>query len=279
LKDRFARLREAHRLRDELRHNSDQVQRDRDEALRANEERDRLREVEKARRSGKRPLDAAAIAAAAVAIADAQGIEEVSMRKIAAVLGSGTMSLYHYVKTKDDLLTAMDDLIMGEILVSPHDLKGSWRGAMSAIARSTRDAYRRHPWALTLQTKGRAGINGLKHVEQSLAALASLSLSFEDKLAITIIVDDFVFGHSLRAQVSRAEEEQGANSEAALNQLAEFVVKALNPAQFPVLIDTIGDADPLEFVRRLATFNPGEWFDTGLQAMLDGLAKRYSLND
>src|SRR5215471_15921337 len=57
------------------------------------------------------------IAAAAVAIADAQGLDELSMRKIAAVLGAGTMSLYHHVRTKEDLLAIMDDLIMGEILV------------------------------------------------------------------------------------------------------------------------------------------------------------------
>ena len=58
-----------------------------------------------------------AIAAAAFAIADAKGFEAVSMRGIAAKLGAGTMTLYHYVRTKDDLVALMDDALMGEILI------------------------------------------------------------------------------------------------------------------------------------------------------------------
>jgi AcrR family transcriptional regulator len=241
------------------------------------DEEHRRREEERARRQGRRPLDAKAIAAAAVAIADVQGVEEVSMRKVAAVLGWGTMSLYHYVRTKDDLLAAMDDIIMGEILVPPRDLRGTWREAMGAIASQTREAYRRHPWALTLQVRGRPGINGLRHVEQSLAALGSTGLGIEGKLAIMVVVDDFVFGHAFRALIARLEEEGG---EAQLQEVADFVAAHIRPAEFPVLSQTVGDANPLDFVRTMAaTFRPDEVFAIGLTAMLDGLARRFDLKD
>ena len=62
------------------------------------------------------------IAAAALAIADAEGFEAVSMRRIAAQLGAGTMSLYRYISTKDDLVTLMDDALMGESLVPEGEL-------------------------------------------------------------------------------------------------------------------------------------------------------------
>src|ERR1700728_2329250 len=86
------------------------------------------------------------IAAAAIAVADAEGFASVSMRRIAEDLGVGTMSLYYYVKTKADLIGAMDDAIMAEVLVP--SLPTNWRPALVAIATRTRDAFMRHPWAL-----------------------------------------------------------------------------------------------------------------------------------
>jgi AcrR family transcriptional regulator len=275
VKGRFARLREAVHLEREARELDNQW---RAEAQRAHDERHREREQDKARRSGRKPLDATAIALAAVAIADAQGLDEVSMRKIAAVLGWGTMSLYHYVRTKEDLLAAMDDIIMGEILVPARELKGGWRSATTAIARHTRDAYRRHPWALNIQTGGgRPGINGLRHVEQSIAALAETGLSFSDKMAINVIVDDFVFGHSLRATGSDFNDQQ---AEGAMQAVADYMGQHLNSAEFPALMKEIGDTPLPEFVASMAKgFRPDEWFDAGLDSILDGLAERFGIKD
>lgn len=285
-RDRFARLREAHREHaargqrdlEQARRDIEETNRAREEARRLHDEAHRLRDAERARRSGRRPLDAAAIAAAAVAIADAQGIDEVSMRKIAAVLGSGTMSLYHHVRTKEDLLAAMDDLIMGEILVAPIELKGGWRKAMTAIAKATRDAYRRHPWALTIQSEGgQPGLNGLHHVEQSLAALKSTGLDFESKMAINVVIDDFVFGHSLRAI---AVDFENGDAEKMVGHIADFMSANVNPAEFPTLMEAMGDTPLEEFVLRMArTFHPDEWFETGLAAVLDGLARHYKIPD
>ena len=117
------------------------------------------------------------IAAAALAIADAQGFEAVSMRKIAAVLGAGTMSLYHYVRTKDDLVALMDDAIMGEVLIPESKMPPHWRDAFNLLAHRTRDVFARHSWAMTALMQARPGPNGMRHVEQSLAALKNTDLS------------------------------------------------------------------------------------------------------
>ena len=86
------------------------------------------------------------IAAAALAIADKEGFAAVSMRRVAQELKVGTMSLYYYVKAKDDLIAAMDDALMGEALLP--SLPKDWRRAMMEIAKRTHAVFIRHPWAL-----------------------------------------------------------------------------------------------------------------------------------
>src|ERR1700677_1658081 len=93
------------------------------------------------------PLSREKIAAAALAIADAEGFSSVSMRRIAQEMGVGTMSLYYYVKTKADLIAVMDNALMAEVLAP--SLPANWREALTVIAARTRDVFLRHPWALS----------------------------------------------------------------------------------------------------------------------------------
>ena len=145
------------------------------------------------------------IAAAALAIADREGFEAVSMRRVAREVGAGTMTLYHYVRTKADLVDLMDDAIMGEVLIPDGELPATWRAAMRAIACSSYAAFLRHPWALQAMTGSRGGPNGMRHFEQSLAAVASLALPARAKLELMGIVDDYVFGFIFRtAEVAAA---------------------------------------------------------------------------
>jgi AcrR family transcriptional regulator len=136
------------------------------------------------------------IAAAAIAIADAEGMASVSMRRIAQDLGVGTMSLYYYVKTKADLIGAMDDAIMAEMLVT--SLPTNWRAALVEIATRTRDALMRHPWALYSMLSAPPGVHAMRHFEQCLEALAETALTSEEKFTLLVTVDDFVFGYALR---------------------------------------------------------------------------------
>ena len=82
------------------------------------------------------------IAAAALAIADSEGIDAVTMRRVARELGAGTMTLYHYVRTKDDLLALMSDALLGELIVPDEALEGGGarRSARSAGGRTRRSS-------------------------------------------------------------------------------------------------------------------------------------------
>src|ERR1700679_3636417 len=80
----------------------------------------------------KAQLSRETIAAAALAIADVEGFEAISMRRVARELNVGTMSLYYYVKTKDDLIAVMDDALMSEALLP--SLPKEWKAAITAIA-------------------------------------------------------------------------------------------------------------------------------------------------
>jgi AcrR family transcriptional regulator len=150
------------------------------------------------------------IAAAALAIADADGFEAVSMRRIAAALGAGTMSLYRYIETKDDLLALIDDAIIGEALASA-ELPDDWREALALVARQTRQAYLNHPWAARVLagqpvSQVAAGPNRRRHAEQCLAAVSSAPLSQQAKLDLLGILDDYVYGYAVRAAEPQSPE-------------------------------------------------------------------------
>ena len=126
------------------------------------------------------------------------------MRGIAARLGASPMSLYHYVRTKADIVALMDDALLGEILVPEGQLPRGWRQAITAIARRTRNVFTRHTWALQAMQGAPPGPNAMRHFEQSLEALQDAPMSLEGKLALLQLVDDFVFGHSLRTAEVRS---------------------------------------------------------------------------
>jgi AcrR family transcriptional regulator len=140
------------------------------------------------------------IASTAIAIADKEGFASVSMRRVALELGVGTMSLYYYVKTKADLLAAMDDVLMGEVLLP--SVPANWRKAITAIALRTRAIFLRHPWALSAMLTAPPGVNAMRHMEQCLQALAATAMTPREKLTLLAIIDDFVFGYALREAAS-----------------------------------------------------------------------------
>ena len=142
------------------------------------------------------------IAAVGLAIADREGFHAVSMRRVAQELNVGTMSLYYYVKTKDDLIGAMDDALMQEALLP--SLPKGWQRAMMAIARRTHAVFVRHPWAIVAMLAAPPGINAMRHMEQCLEALAETTMTNKEKMTLLATIDDFVFGHALRETATGA---------------------------------------------------------------------------
>jgi AcrR family transcriptional regulator len=215
------------------------------------------------------------IAKAALKIADAEGFEALSMRRVAEALGAGTMTLYYYVRTKEDLLALVEDALMGEIADACRPLPKAWRPAVSKVAAATRATCLRHAWALRSPTGVRIGPNGLRHIEQSLQAVASLGLPIGRKLEILSIVDDYVLGHC--ASLMRRRGHLRFDRKAA-SALREAINRSLDEGDYPQLRAMIGDDDPVEaFVKNAGFMTDDSRFDIGLDALLDGLAKRFKL--
>jgi AcrR family transcriptional regulator len=222
-----------------------------------------LREEPSSRRPSHTRAD---IARAALAIADEEGYEALSMRRVAERLGSGTMTLYHYVRNKDELITLMTDEVMGEVLVPAGEMGEDWRTAMGQIARRTRAAFHRHRWALDRLGDGRPGPNGIRHFEQSLEAVSPLDVSDGEKFELVSLVDDYVFGFCLREAQEMEEHRRGFSSD-----VLEFFQRELDSGGYPNIRDFLGD-DVEAGVDRIADLLFDEdRFERGLERLLDGI--------
>jgi AcrR family transcriptional regulator len=148
-------------------------------------------------------LSCEAIVRAAIKLADEEGLDAVSIRRIAAELSARPMSLYQFIERKDDLFDLMFDQLAGEALV-PGELPGDWREALLLIAEHSREASLKHPWILRAHGRTRGvGPNVIRHVEQSLAALETLDIPSERRHAILTAVDNYTLGHVTRERPAR----------------------------------------------------------------------------
>jgi hypothetical protein len=182
------------------------------------------------------------------------------------------MSLYRYISAKADLVALMDDAIMGESLIPGGQLPADWREALAMIARSTRETLLRHPWAVqALQGRGAAaqdgpfGPNGLRHFEQSLAAVATAPLDTAAKLDLLAIVDDYVFGHVMRAGEQQAMAASTDPGHAAT--ITGYIQGQIQHRPVPAP-EQAGARPGRSNHRRSGTLDRGS--EHGLSALLDG---------
>lgn len=173
----------------------------------------------------------AAIAAAAIASADAEGLAGVSMRKIAAALGAGTMSLYNYVPKKEQLFDLMLDAVAGEVEL-PGAPSGDPRADLKDFARRHLAAMRRHPWVPgLLLTRTTIGPNSLRHVEYFLAVVADLDESGAAKMELFAMLNSSV---SLFAQWEANQRATGG-TERWQAEIAAYLGAAVAGGGFPHL--------------------------------------------
>lgn len=223
------------------------------------------------------------IAAVALRIADNEGFEAVSMRRIASELGAGTMSLYRYLETKADLIALMDDALMAEILVASDKMPSSWRAAVTAIARRTRSVLKRHPWALTSLQEARFGPNAMRHFEQFLEAVADTNLDGPRKFELLAVVNDYVFGNVLRVGESLGRAAMAKRDPSSAKAAIEFGLAQLQTGAFPHTKALLGESDPargLAIASGPALDEEGlnKQFERGLEALLDGLEARMHIS-
>jgi len=205
-------------------------------------------------RSSRGRLSTQAIVDTAIAIADVDGLDAVSIRRVAAILEVRPMSLYTHIVSKDELFALMADELVGTLIVE-EALPEDWREALTLTSRKMFRTFVSHPWLLALFTRRpRPGPNVARQAKQSASAVESLRLAPEEMWRMLGIVNDYVVGNALRVATSPA---------------ARDLVAYLSEAE---------DADTPELtaLRRFGEARlVDEGFETGLQVVLDGVEQRF----
>jgi AcrR family transcriptional regulator len=207
--------------------------------------------------AAKQALTRDRVLAAAVALADREGIGEVSMRKLAQHLGVEAMSLYHHVANKDEILDGMIDRVFAEI-----DLPGSepWKRAMAARAESARAALLRHPWAIGLmESRASPGPATLRHHDAVIGNLRAGGFSVQMAAHAFSLLDSYIYGFVMQ-EVSLPFQ---SSDEAA--EVATSIASAMEPDEYPHLMELTN-----EYVLQPGYSYANE-FAFGLEVVLDGL--------
>jgi AcrR family transcriptional regulator len=212
------------------------------------------------------------IAATAIAIADAEGFDAVSMRRVATELGAGTMTLYHYVGSKDELVSLLADSIVGEMIVPDDELPDGWRDGMAEIARRTLAIFRRHPWVVDhmAEDPSRTGPSVLRHVEQTMVVASRSGLGIDDQFELAAIVDNYVFGHAIRTYHGVGFGPEG-DPAGRIDAMSAYLTEQLSTGDYPHLEEIAGDDPAAAFARMAHLASEEDRFERGLQRVLDGL--------
>jgi AcrR family transcriptional regulator len=208
----------------------------------------------------------AELAQTAIRIVDTEGLDALSMRRLATELGAGTMTLYHYVRTKDELLTLIGDEVMAEVLLpAGYELPADWQEAIVVVASRSRAAMSRHPWVFDLASNDVGlGPNAVKHMDQTLQAVAGLDVPLATKLDVVAAVDEYVFGYCLEEGAWVLQREQR-------DAMSRYVEDLVAGGGYPELARYLGEVgadgiwqafedhgtDPDRFERNLRRFVAG----------------------
>jgi AcrR family transcriptional regulator len=209
-------------------------------------------------------LTPARIVAAAIAVADAEGLAGLSMRRVATEIGVATMSLYRHVADKDDLLLKMMDAAFGECRFPARPPEG-WRDSLELAARTLWAMFQRHPWlapALSV-TRPQPIARGLASAEWVLSALDGRGLDPSTMLTIYITLVNYVRGTAVNLELEAdAEAASGLNSEEWMDTQGPAMQAIVQAGRLSVFARvTASDYD----------FNLETLFEFGLQRLLDGL--------
>ena len=248
----------------------------REEKIAGHVQRHKARGAQPPRRD--RGLSRDEIVSAAIAVADAEGPEAISMRRIAREVGAGAMSLYWHVASKEELLDLMLDAIEAEIEVP--EPTADWRADLGEFAHRTRAALRQHQWAVEfIGTRPPSGPNDVRNLERLLSLLDGIGVEdYQVVMGIFMTVATFVIGAVIReAQEVRfqAEQERVEASMTAEEVQAEherFRSWFESSGQYPHIAQLMkAGVDPDDPATR------DERFQFGLDCVLDGIAARIAL--
>jgi AcrR family transcriptional regulator len=215
----------------------------------------------KKKKSGQRePVSRERALRVAVELADAGGLPELTMRRLAQELEVEAMSLYHHVPNKDAILDGMIDLVFQEIELpsAEHD----WKTAMRRRAASARAALVRHPWAIALMESRRTpGHANLSHHDAVLGSLRRGGFSIALTAHAYAVLDSYVYGFvhtELNLPFQTTEETR---------EVAREILGEIPPGMYPYLVELAS-----EHVLRPG-YSYGNEFEFGLELILDGLER------
>jgi len=218
------------------------------------------------------PLNKERVLRAGVALAARDGIESLTMRKLADELGAGAMSLYHYVPNKEELLDGMVDIVFSEIELPSTDL--DWRTAMRRRAISTRQVLNRHRWAVGLmESRVTPGPASLRLHDAVLGCLREGGFSLEMTIQAYSVQDAYIYGFALQEKNLPFDStaESAAVAEKQVRQFAELADErqfAALAEEFPYLAEVVaGHVAKVGYDFTAA-------FEYGLDLILDALERR-----
>ncbi|MEW1755754.1 TetR/AcrR family transcriptional regulator [Streptomyces cyaneofuscatus] len=196
------------------------------------------------------------IVTAAIAVADAEGLAAVSMRRLSTELGTGTMSLYRYVPGKAELLDLMLDRVLGEPLpdepgrpAADPPAPDDWRVAINRMATTYLDNLRRHPWLLKInQARTVLGPSALRGLELSLAALRSMGLRDPELIGVIITVNSFVEGLArTQGDAEEAVAQTGLSDEEFWDSQRPYLERAMLSGAYPMMASMSEDTFSADF--------------------------------
>ena len=224
--------------------------------------------------NGSRPgprssLDVDRIVAAAVRLADAEGLAAVSMRRVAGELGVAAMTLYSHVPGKGELVDLMLDSVLGELYPDEDVIaSGAWRTRLKTVAQANWDFYLAHPWAAHLAT-GRPPLGPalMRKYELELRAVDGFGLPEVQMDLLVTLITGFVRGTVGGVQEKAdAERATGITEDQWWAATEPYVAQVFDPERFP----TAARVGPVAG-EELGAGDPHRSFEFGLERLLDGI--------
>jgi DNA-binding transcriptional regulator YhcF (GntR family) len=201
---------------------------------------------------------------AAIAVADAEGLAMLSMRRVATDLGVATMSLYRHVPSKDELMLLMADTVFAEEPF-PDQPPPGWRERLEITGRLMWTVFRRHPWAAEVLSMTRPQVmpNLLTYAEWSLSALRQIGFGIDDMMHTHITLFGHVRGTALSLQSEvQAQQDTGMTNDEWIETQEFDIGEVLASGRFPTF----------EYVvQQQFDYDVDAVFEYGLQRLLDGI--------
>lgn len=215
------------------------------------------------------PLSRQKIAATAIGLADAHGLDGLSLRKIAKELGVGPMRLYDYVINKSELLDLMVDVVYARI--AEVGRQSGWRDTVLAIAHATRAAALDHEWfADVLGGRPHLGPHALAVGEATASALSAAPAvrDIDDLQRAVGALNAFIVGSVRREVTERRTARSTGTDEAAFQaSLGPYLTRMLETGRYPTVARLVIDG---------AHLNAEETFNHNLTTILDGITRQRS---